>query len=67
MFTIHLSEIRVFLNKITLSRKRILRIFKLFARIIFERFLNDSSTNLREAYILIDFSHLTQNIFSLSV
>ena len=67
MFIIHLLKIKVFLNKITLSRRRIFRIFKLLVRIIFERFLNDSLTNFREAYILIDFSYLAQNIFSFFV
>ena len=56
MFTTYLLKIKAFLNKVTLSRRRI---FKLFARTIFKRFLNDSSTNFQEAYILIDFSHLT--------
>ena len=67
MFITHLSEIKIFLNKITLLRKRIFRIFKLLVRITFKRFLNDSLTNFRETYILIDFSYLTQNIFSLFV
>ena len=58
MFTIHLSEIKTFLNKIILSRRRIFKIFKLLARIIFKRFLNDSLTNFREVYISIDFFHL---------
>ena len=59
MFTTHLLKIKVFLNKVTLSRRRIFKIFRLFARTIFKRFLNDSLTNFREAHILIDFSHLT--------
>ena len=58
MFTTHLSEIKTFLNKIILSRKRIFKIFKLSARIIFKRFLNDSSTNFRKTHISIDFFHL---------
>ena len=58
MFTTYLSEIKTFLNKTTLLRRRIFRILKLLARIIFERFLNDSSTNFREAYISIDFFYL---------
>ncbi len=64
MFTFHLSEIIVFLNKVILSRRRIL---KLLTRIIFKRFLNDLLANLREAYIFINFSHLAQKIFILSI
>ena len=67
MFITHLLKIKIFLNRATLPRRRIFRIFRLLARTIFKRFLNDLLTNLRKAYILTDFFHLTQNIFSLSV
>ena len=58
MFTTYLLKIKAFFNKTILLRRKIFKIFKLLARIIFERFLNDSSTNFREAYISINFSHL---------
>ncbi len=59
-----ISDVFMLLNKVTFSRKRL----KLFtSRILQERFFNDSLANLREAYILVNFSHLAQKIFSLSI
>ena len=66
MSSAYLSEVIVLLNRVIFLRK-VLRVLRLLNRIISERFLNDSLANLREAHILIDFSHLAREIFLLSV
>ena len=67
MSTTHLPEVRAPSNRATLPRRRISRIPRLPARTISERFPNGPPANLREAHIPIDFPHLAQDIFSLSV